>query len=81
MVSEGVAQLVEQSKKRILLYNGDMVESGLWHLSRKQATRKGSWVQILLSPPVLGYFQQNKIHRFDSYITHQNPSDCMAQTR
>jgi hypothetical protein len=28
-----------------------MVESGLWHLSRKQATRKGSWVQILLSPP------------------------------
>jgi hypothetical protein len=25
--------------------------------------------------------QQNKIHRFDSYITHQNPSDCMAQTR
>ena len=32
---------------------GDMVESGLWHLSRKQATRKGSWVQILLSPPFL----------------------------
>jgi hypothetical protein len=30
-----------------------MVESGLWHLSRKQATRKGSWVQILLSPPNL----------------------------
>ena len=34
-------------------FYGSMVESGLWHLSRKQATRKGSWVQILLLPPFL----------------------------